>query len=88
LVLLDLNLPKVDGREVLATIKRTERLKAIPTIILTTSTAEEDVINCYELKANCYFNKPVELDAFLRTVTCINDFWLKTAMLPQQRFDA
>jgi len=88
LVLLDLNLPRVDGREVLATIKGTEHLKAIPTIILTTSTAQEDVVNCYELQANCYFNKPVELDEFLNMVRCINDFWLNKAKLPNGRFDA
>ena len=88
LVLLDLNLPKLDGFEVLAAIKRTERLKAIPTIVLTTSTAEEDSVNCYKLQANCFFIKPDGLEEFLEMVRRINDFWLKTAKLPQERFDA
>jgi two-component system, chemotaxis family, response regulator Rcp1 len=88
LVLLDLNLPRMDGRELLATIKSNRRLKTIPTIILTTSTSEEDILKCYQLQANCYFNKPVELDEFLKVVNCINDFWLKKAKLPQKQLDS
>lgn len=85
LILLDLNLPKMDGREVLAQIKGDPRLKRIPTVILTTSEAEADVIKSYELHANCYLTKPVQLDAFEALVKSINDFWLTRAKLPQQR---
>jgi two-component system, chemotaxis family, response regulator Rcp1 len=84
LILLDLNLPKMDGREVLAHIKKDESLKMIPTIILTTSDAEGDITTSYQLHANCYLNKPVQLDAFESLVKSINDFWLKDAKLPKQ----
>ena len=84
-ILLDLNLPKMDGREVLAHIKGDESLKTIPTIILTTSTAEEDIMRSYELQANCYLSKPVQLDEFEGVVKSINDFWLTMAKLPQAR---
>ena len=84
-ILLDLNLPKMDGREVLAHIKGDESLKTIPTIILTTSTAEEDIMRSYELQANCYLSKPVQLDEFEGVVKSINDFWLTMAKLPQPR---
>ena len=84
-ILLDLNLPKMDGREVLAHIKNDESLKTIPTIILTTSTAEEDIIRSYQLQANCYLSKPVQLDEFESVVKSINDFWLTRAKLPEQR---
>jgi two-component system, chemotaxis family, response regulator Rcp1 len=84
-ILLDLNLPKMDGREVLAHIKSDESLKTIPTIILTTSTAEEDIARSYELQANCYLSKPVQLDEFESVVKSINDFWLTRAKLPQLR---
>jgi CheY-like chemotaxis protein len=84
-ILLDLNLPKMDGREVLAHIKNDESLKTIPTIILTTSTAEEDIIRSYQLQANCYLSKPVQLDEFESVVKSINDFWLTRAKLPQPR---
>ena len=84
LILLDLNLPKMDGREVLAEIKRDESLKTIPTIILTTSESEADIVKSYQLQANCYLNKPVQLNAFEILVKSINDFWLMTAKLPQQ----
>ena len=83
-ILLDLNLPKMDGREVLAHIKGDESLKTIPTIILTTSTAEEDIMRSYELQANCYLSKPVQLDEFEGVVKSINDFWLTKVKLPQQ----
>ena len=76
LILLDLNLPKMDGREVLAHIKQDPDLKTIPTLILTTSLAESDVVQCYQLNASCYLNKPVQLDAFETLVKSINDFWL------------
>lgn len=82
LILLDLNLPKMDGREVLAHIKADESLKIIPTVILTTSEAEADVVTSYQLQANCYLRKPVQLDAFEALVKSINDFWLTKATLP------
>jgi two-component system, chemotaxis family, response regulator Rcp1 len=85
LILLDLNLPKMDGREVLAHIKGDESLKSIPTVILTTSDAEADIVKSYQLQANCYLTKPVQLDAFECLVTSINDFWLTKVKLPQQR---
>jgi CheY-like chemotaxis protein len=85
LILLDLNLPRMDGREVLAHIKESEDLKTIPTVILTTSVAEADIVKSYELQANCYLSKPVELDAFENLVKSINDFWLTKVKLPQQK---
>jgi len=84
LILLDLNLPKMDGREVLAHIKADESLKTIPTVILTTSDAEADIVKSYQLQANCYLTKPVQLDEFDGVVKSINDFWLTKAKLPQQ----
>ena len=83
-ILLDLNLPKMDGREVLALIKEDENLKTIPTVILTTSDAEADIVKSYQLRANCYLSKPVQLDEFENLVKSINDFWLTRAKLPQQ----
>jgi CheY-like chemotaxis protein len=85
LILLDLNLPKMDGREVLSHIKEDADLKTIPTVILTTSDAEVDIVKSYQLQANCYLTKPVELDAFESLVKSINDFWLTKVKLPQQR---
>ena len=85
LILLDLNLPKMDGREVLAHIKRDESLKTIPIVILTTSGAEADIVKSYQLQANCYLSKPVRLDAFQSLVKSINDFWLTKVKLPRQR---
>jgi CheY-like chemotaxis protein len=84
LILLDLNLPKMDGREVLAQIKADEALRTIPTIILTTSEAEADITKSYQLRANCFLSKPVELEAFESLVKSINDFWLTKAKLPHQ----
>jgi two-component system, chemotaxis family, response regulator Rcp1 len=81
-ILLDLDLPKMDGREVLAHIKEDASLKTIPTIILTTSEAEADILRSYQLQANCYLNKPVQLEAFETVVKTINDFWLTMAKLP------
>ena len=85
LILLDLILPKMDGREVLKFIKRDENLKVIPAIILTTSDLEADILISYRLHANCYLNKPGELEAFQRLVKSIVDFWLKKATFPRQR---
>jgi two-component system, chemotaxis family, response regulator Rcp1 len=85
LILLDLNLPRMDGREVLAHIKEDADLRTIPTVILTTSEAEEDVLESYELQANAYLNKPVQLDEFEILVRSIREFWLTKAKLPQWR---
>jgi len=85
LILLDLNLPKMDGREVLAHIKQDDSLKSIPTVILTTSEAEVDIVKSYQLQANCYLSKPVQLDAFESLVKSINDFWLTKVKLPPSK---
>lgn len=82
LILLDLNLPRKDGREVLASIKTDEKLRRIPVVVLTTSEAEEDILKVYNLNANCYVSKPVDLDEFMRVVKCIEDFWLTVVKLP------
>jgi CheY-like chemotaxis protein len=82
LILLDLNLPKKDGREVLHEIKTNEKLKRIPVVILTTSSAEQDVMKSYNLHVNCYINKPVDFDKFFNIIQRIEDFWLTTAILP------
>jgi CheY-like chemotaxis protein len=82
LILLDLNLPKKDGREVLAEIKADDNLKRIPVVILTTSQAEQDILKSYSLHANCYITKPVDLDQFIAVVKSIEDFWLGIVMLP------
>lgn len=84
LVLLDLNLPKMDGREVLAAIKADESLRRIPVVVLTTSKAEEDVLRSYALHANCYITKPVDLDQFISVVKSIDDFWLTVVRLPNE----
>ena len=83
IILLDLNLTKMDGCEVLAHIKSNDNLKTIPTMILTTSEAEADVVRSYRLQANCYLNKPAQWDAFESLVKSINDFWLTKVKLPQ-----
>jgi len=88
LILLDLNLPKMDGREVLSHIKNNDDLKTIPTVILTTSGAEADIAKSYELQANCYPTKPVHFETFETLVKSINDFWLTKVALPQQGPDA
>lgn len=82
LILLDLNLPKKDGREVLKEIKSDSRLKRIPVVILTISSAEEDILKTYNLHANCYITKPVDLDQFIKVVKSIEDFWLEIVRLP------
>ena len=83
LTLLDLNMPRMDGRQALALIKNDANLKTIPVVILTTSDAEGDIAKTYELHANCYLRKPVQLNAFESMVQSINDFWLTKATLPQ-----
>lgn len=82
LILLDLNLPRKDGRQVLAEIKSDDGLKCIPVVILTTSKADEDVIKSYNLHANCYITKPIDLTQFLKVVRSIEDFWLSIVVLP------
>ena len=85
LILLDLNLPKMDGREVLAHIKEDNDLKSIPIVVLTTSESEADIVKSYQLQANCYLSKPVQLEEFESLVRSINDFWLTKVKLPQKR---
>ena len=82
LILLDLNLPRKDGREVLAEVKADSDLKRIPVVVLTTSRAEEDVIRAYDLHANCYVTKPVDLAQFMKIVAQIDEFWVKVVTLP------
>ena len=82
IVFLDLNLPRKDGREVLAEMKQNPDLRRIPVVVLTTSDAEQDIIRSYDLHANCYLTKPVDLDKFTRLVHVIEDFWLSVVKLP------
>jgi CheY-like chemotaxis protein len=82
LILLDLNLPRKDGREVLSEIKADSELSSIPVVVLTTSAAEEDVVRSYQLHANCYVTKPVGLDEFISIVKLIETFWLAAVKLP------
>ncbi len=82
IILLDLNLPKKDGREVLAEIKSNHGLKTIPVVIISSSEAEQDIIKSYDLNANCYVTKPVNFDQFIKVVQSINDFWLTIVKLP------
>ena len=82
LILLDLNLPRKDGREVLAEVKADPTLRRIPIVVLTTSLAEEDILNAYDLHANCYITKPVDFDQFMKIVQTIEDFWLTVVRLP------
>ena len=84
LILLDLNLPRKDGREVLAEVKADPDLKRIPVVVLTTSRAEEDVIRAYDLHANCYVTKPVDLAQFMKIVAQIDEFWVKVVTLPRK----
>jgi chemotaxis family two-component system response regulator Rcp1 len=84
LILLDLNLPRKDGREVLEEIKLDPALRTIPVVVLTTSRAEQDVLRSYELQANCYITKPVDLDQFITVVKSIEDFWLTIVTLPHE----
>ena len=82
LILLDLNLPKKDGREVLAEIKEDDKLKNIPVVVLTTSEAEQDILKSYDLHANCYVCKPIDLEQFILVIKSIEDFWLSIVKLP------
>ena len=82
LILLDLNLPKKDGREVLLEIKTDSKLKRTPVVVLTTSNAQQDILKSYNLHVNCYINKPVDFDKFFDIIQKIEDFWLSTAILP------
>ena len=82
LILLDLNLPRKDGREVLADIKAHKDLKRIPVVILTTSQSEEDVLKSYNLHANCFITKPIDLNQFIKVVRSIEDFWFSIVVLP------
>lgn len=81
LILLDLNLPKMDGREVLAEIKADDNLRRIPVVILTTSMAEQDILRTYNLHANCYITKPVDMDQFIKVVQSIEEFWFNIVKL-------
>ncbi len=87
IILLDLNLPKKDGREVLAEIKADPDLKHIPVVVLTTSSAEQDILRSYDLHANCYVTKPVDLDQFIKVMKMIEDFWLTIVKLPRSEED-
>ena len=82
LILLDLNMPRMDGRELLAAIKQKDALKAIPVVVLTTSDADADVLKSYELHASCYITKPVDLEQFIRVVAGIEEFWFSIVKLP------
>lgn len=84
LILLDLNLPRRSGREVLEVIKEDSRLRTIPVVILTTSTSEEDVLRSYDLHANCYITKPLDLEQFVKVVRSVEDFWFSIVTLPQR----
>ncbi len=84
LILLDLNLPKKDGREVLAEVKADPALKRIPVVVLTTSSADEDVLRAYDLHANCYVTKPVDLTQFMKIVCRIEEFWVRVVILPKE----
>lgn len=82
LILLDLNLPKIDGREVLKEIKSDSKLKSIPVVVLTVSKAEEDIMKSYDLHANCYITKPVDLKQFAKVAKAVQEFWLTIVKLP------
>jgi two-component system, chemotaxis family, response regulator Rcp1 len=84
-ILLDLNLPLMDGREVLEELKKDPVLQSIPVVVMTTSSAEEDVVKSYALQANCYVTKPVDLKQFLHVVDSIGDFWLQVVRLPPRK---
>jgi len=85
IILLDLNMPRKDGREVLADLKADDSLKQIPVVVLTTSEAEQDIIKSYELHANCYITKPVDLSRFIDIVKTIEDFWFTIVRLPPKQ---
>ena len=85
IILLDLNLPQKDGREVLEEIKTNDKLKRIPVVVLTTSKAEEDIVRSYDLHANSYITKPVDFDQFIKVIKSIEDFWLEVVRLPSSK---
>lgn len=85
LILLDLNLPKIDGREVLKQVKSNDKIKHVPLLILTTSQASTDIQQCYQLGANAYINKPVDFNEFLATIRVIDEFWIRRAKMPSSR---
>jgi CheY-like chemotaxis protein len=87
-IFLDLNLPKKDGRQVLAEVKGDPDLRRIPVIVLTTSRAEQDIRRCYELNVNCYVEKPVDFTRFIEVMSAIKNFWFSAATLPPRRLDA
>jgi chemotaxis family two-component system response regulator Rcp1 len=84
LILLDLNMPRKDGRELLAEIKSDDRFRRIPVVVLTTSQSEDDILKAYHLNANCYISKPVDLDHFMKVIKSIEDFWLTIVKLPSE----
>jgi CheY-like chemotaxis protein len=84
LILLDLNLPRMDGREVLEAVKADPSLRLIPVVVLTSSAAEQDIVRAYDLHANCYVSKPVDLDQFIHVVKSIEDFWFSIVKLPPE----
>jgi CheY-like chemotaxis protein len=84
LILLDLNLPRMDGREVLEAVKADPSLRLIPVVVLTSSAAEQDIVRAYDLHANCYVSKPVDLDQFIHVVKSIEDFWFSIVKLPSE----
>ncbi len=86
LILLDLNLPKKDGRELLGEVKTDPELRQIPIIVLTTSGAEQDIARAYKLHANCYLTKPIQMDDFLKTIRSVEEFWLSVVRLPSKDY--
>ncbi len=84
LILLDLNMPRMDGRETLAQIKQDEDLRSIPVVVLTTSDSDQDILKSYDLQASCYITKPVDLEQFTSVVRAIKDFWFSVVKLPPQ----
>ena len=84
LILLDLNLPKKDGRELLGEVKEDPELRQIPVIVLTTSGAEQDIARAYKLHANCYLTKPIQMEDFLKTIRSVEEFWLSVVRLPSK----
>lgn len=85
LILLDLNLPKKDGREVLAELKSTDKFKAIPVVVLTTSASEEDILRSYSLQASCYVTKPIDLDQFVKIIKSLDEFWFTAVRYPPKQ---
>jgi two-component system response regulator len=88
LIILDLNLPKKDGREVLAELKSDERFKQIPVVVMTTSQAEEDILNSYNLHANCYITKPIDFEHFVQVVGSLENFWFSLVKLPPKDYES